>query len=229
MTDDPAPDDPATDDAADTTPDTGTGTDTAAEWPVSLSGVTETIVATLGPNGLWNLAALGLFAPADDSSAVGNEDETETVVTARTWGNTRTRRNFHRRNEGYVLFVDDPVLFADAALSIVEREDPLPDAADAWVRVAAEPLETGTDDGTEWEEWALRPLEAGVESTTVPTIDRGFGAVVEATVAASRLGVAGYDDETLRERLEYCASVVTRAGGPREREALERVREHADW
>ncbi|QRV15151.1 DUF447 family protein [Haloterrigena salifodinae] len=202
-------------------------------WPVSLSGVTETVVATRGPNGLWNLAALGLFAPewsdVANEGPEGDSNETPDPVTARTWGSTRTRGNFRQQGEGYVLFVDDPVRFADAALSIVERETPVPDAANAWARIAVESLETGVDEGTEWERWALRPVEAAVESTAVPTIDRGFGAVVEATVAASRLGVAGYDDEDLRERLEHYASVVDRAGGPREREALERVREHSSW
>lgn len=199
--------------------DEGGNRQPTADWPVGLSGVTETVVATLGPNGLWNLAALGLSAP----------DDGDDRVTARTWGATRTRGNFHRQGEGYVLFVDDPVVFADAALSIVEREAPIHDAANAWVRVAVDSLESGTEDGTEWEKWALRPLESAVESRTVPTIDRGFGAVVEATVAASRLEVPSYDEAGLRERLAYCASVVDRAGGPREREALERVREHSEW
>lgn len=191
-------------------------------WPVSLSGATETVVATLGPNDRWNLAALGLFA-GDASEADG------TTVTARTWGRTRTRGNFHRQGEGYVCFVDDPVCFADAALSIVEREEPVPDSARAWVRVAVESIDSGTDDGTEWETWALEPVEAEVESTTVPTIDRGFGAVIEATVAASRLEVPGYDEGDLRDRLKYYATVVDRAGGAREREAIDRVREHTNW
>ncbi|RZH69369.1 DUF447 domain-containing protein [Natrinema altunense] len=186
-----------------------------AEWPVELSGVTESIVTTLGPNGLWNAAALGLHA--------GDP------VTARTWGNTRTRRNFHRRGTGYVQFVDDPVDFAEAALSIVEREEPVLASATAWVRVAVDRIESGREGDTDWEDWALRPLEATIERETVPTIDRGFGAVVEATVAASRLSVSGYDETELRDRLAYCASVVDRAGGPREREAIERVRERSSW
>ncbi|MXV63130.1 DUF447 family protein [Natronorubrum sp. JWXQ-INN-674] len=206
----------------DTNTETGTDTDTDAEtnppWPVALSGVTETVVTTLGPNGLWNAAALGLFAGDDDTS-----------ITARTWGNTRTRRNFHRQGQGYVQFVDDPVTFADAALSIVEREEPVLESANAWVRVSVERIDSGTDDGTEWEEWTLCPLEAEIEAETVPTIDRGFGAVVEATVAASRLGIPGYDDRQLRDRLEYYASVVDRAGGPRERDALELVRDRSEW
>ncbi|MFU8869576.1 DUF447 domain-containing protein [Natronococcus sp.] len=189
------------------------------EWPVSLAGVTESVVTTLGPNDRWNAAPLGLF--------VG--DETDDPVTARTWGNTRTRRNFHRQGEGYVQFTVDPVVFADAALSISEFDEPILESANAWARVAVERVDSGTEGDTRWEEWELRPLEADVVAEMVPTIDRGFGAVIEATVAASRLGVPAYDQETLRDRLEYAASVVDRAGGPREREALERVREHAEW
>lgn len=197
-----------------------TAANTTAEWPVSLSGVTESVVTTLGPNDLWNVAVLGLFA--DDDAADGS-------VTARTWGNTRTRRNFHRQGEGYVQFIDDPVVFADAALSIVERETPVLESANAWARVTAESIDSGTEEGTDWEEWTLRPVDAEIETETVPTIDRGFGAVIEATVAASRLGVSGYDDARLRDRLEHSASVVDRAGSPREREALERVRKHSSW
>lgn len=187
----------------------------AATWPVALSGVTETVVTTLGPNGLWNAAALGLHA--------GDP------VTARTWGNTRTRRNFHRQGECYVQFVDDPVTFANAALSILESSEPVLESACAWCRVAVERVDTGTDGGTDWEEWALWPLQSRIERETVPTIDRGFGAVVEATVAASRLDVGDYDEDELRDRLAYYASVVDRAGGSREREALERVRKHSSW
>ena len=57
--------------------------ETDADWPVDLRGVTESIVATLGPNDRWNMAALGLHAPDDSGEP----------VTATTWGNTRTRRN----------------------------------------------------------------------------------------------------------------------------------------
>ncbi|WP_290819194.1 DUF447 domain-containing protein [Halovivax sp.] len=184
------------------------------EWPVELAGVTESLVATLGPNDRWNVAPLGLFA--------GDP------VTATTWGNTRTRRNFARRGGGYVQFARDPVDFVDAALSIVELDDPILDSADAWVRVDASSVAEGSEDGTSWERWALRPVEETVRRERVPTIDRGFAAVVEGTIAVSRLGVPGYDDRDLRDRLEWCASIVDRAGGPREREAFARLCSHAE-
>ncbi|USZ72165.1 DUF447 domain-containing protein [Natronosalvus halobius] len=184
-------------------------------WPLEPSGVSETVVTTLGPNGLWNVAALGVFAgdPA----------------TARTWGKTRTRRNFERRGEGYVQFTRDPVDFVDAALSITEREDPILESADAWARVAVERVETGTDDGTDWAAWTLEPRESTVVRESVTPINRGFGAVIEATVAASRLGVEGYDRSRLEGLLEHCLEVVGRAGGARERVAFANLVAYSEW
>ena len=186
-----------------------------AEWPVELRGVTESIVATRGPNGRWNLAALGLFAGEP--------------VTSRTWGDTRTRRNFRREGEGYVQFSRDPVDFVEAALSIYERDEPVLDSADAWAQVAVEPIDAGESDGTRWEEWAHEPVETHVECRVVPTINRGHCAVIDATVAASRLDVDAYDAAALLDRLAYLEGVVERCGGPREREAFERLSGLSEW
>lgn len=189
--------------------------DAPGGWPVPLRGVTESVVATKGPNELWNLAALGLHA--------GDP------VTARTYGNTRTRRNFERRGGGVVQFVADPRAFVDAALSIREEAEPVLPSADAWVEVEAEFVGARDEDGTTIREWELDPGESEVVRAGPTTINRGFGAVVEATVAASRLGVAGVDDADLRDRLDFLASVVERCGGAREREAMARVAEYVDW
>ncbi len=185
------------------------------DWPVELTGVTESVVTTLGPNGRWNVAALGLFA--------GD------TVTARTWGRTRTWRNFESERDGYVQFVRDPIVFVDAACSIREETDPILESALAWARVEVEALDRGTEGDTQWVEWELTPVDSRIERETVPTTNRGFNAVVEATVAASRLNVPGYDTATLLERLEYFESVVERCGGPRERAAFERLEEYVEF
>lgn len=183
-----------------------------SNWPVELSGVTETLVTTRGPNERWNVAALGVHAPKNDGPP-----------TARTWGRTRTWRNFRERGEGYVQFTTDPVLFVEAALSVTEREEPLLEDAYGWVRIAPEEIASGTDNETEWVDWALHADSAGIESQVVPTFSRAYAAVVEATVAASRLDVDRYDSEQLRERIEYFDDVVDRAGGPRHRVAYDRL------
>ncbi|MFB6220974.1 MAG: DUF447 domain-containing protein [Halolamina sp.] len=189
--------------------------DAPADWPVALRGVTESVVTTLGPNGLWNVAALGIHA--------GDP------VTARTYGNTRTRRNFERQGGGFVQFVADPRDFVDAALSVRETEVPVLDSADAWVEVAVERGESHEEAGTTIREWELAPVESAVVRERPLTTNRGFGAVVEATVAASRLDTPGFDDADLLDRLTFFADVVERCGGAREREAMRRVAEHTGW
>ncbi|KAB1193564.1 DUF447 family protein [Haloferax sp. MBLA0076] len=197
----------------------------SVEWPVELRGVTESVVATLGPNDLWNLAALGLHAP-DDSDEPDGPDGT---VTATTWGNTRTRRNFHRQGGGVVQFVTDPMDFVEAAMTIREAQSPVLDSADAWAEVEATHVDSGDDGGTQWEKWELRPVDAAVESTRPFTINRGFGAVVDATVAASRLDVPTFDTDVLLDRLAYFAETVEKCGGPRECEAFARIDEVTGW
>lgn len=199
-------------------------------WPVSIRGIVETVVATRRPNGRWNIAALGL---------VGGEP-----VTARTWGRTRTRRNFEREGEGVVQFTRDPVDFVDAALAIVEREEPVLPSADAWARVRVESRSPGTSpsspparptppsDGegsVDVATWALEPVEGRIVRRSVPTINRGFNAVIEASVAASRLDVGAYDEGALLARLDRLAGIVERCGGPRDLEAMERIGVHTGW
>lgn len=184
------------------------------EWPVELRGLTESVVTTRGPAGRWNVAALGLH-PGDPA-------------TARTWGDTRTRRNFEREGDGVVQFTRDPVAFVEAALGVREIDDPVIEAADAWVEVSVERLASGRESGIQWVDWALRPEEAAVEREAVPTIERGFNAVIEASVDASRLAVAAYDDGVLEDRLARHRAVVERCGSARDREAMRRLDELVD-
>jgi hypothetical protein len=191
----------------------------ASDWPVDLRGVTETVVTTPGPEAGWNVAALGVHAP----------DGPRDRPTARTWGGTRTRRNFERGAEGYVQFTRDPVDFAEAALTVREEADPLLDSADGWVRVRPTRIDSGTEADTTWVEWELGAVETAVRARTVPTTNRGYPAVVEATVAASRLDVPAYDRDELASRLGYLERVADRCGGPDERAAFDVIREAADW
>lgn len=196
-------------------------------WPTELHGVTESIVATRGPNDRWNYAALGLFAPdrTPGSDAAASVD----AVTARTWGRTRTRRNFDRTGGGVVQFTTDPVEFVDAALTVYEGKDQTVPGAAAWARIDATELATGEEGETVWTDWRLDPVESTVEREIVPTINRGFNAVIEATVAASRLNVPDYDVAELEERLEYFAGVVETAGRDVDREALARIETITEW
>lgn len=185
------------------------------DWPIDLEGVTETVVTTRGPEGRWNAAALGVHGGSP--------------VTARTWGHTRTRQNFERRGSGYVQFLADPEVFVDAALGISEHEEPILDATAAWTQVTVDRVTDGTEAGTSWVDWALYPEETTVSTRTVPRLRRGTAAVVEASVAASRLDVGAFDRETLSDRLDFFAEVVQRCGDDAEKRAMARIHSLSGW
>ena len=200
-----------------------------SDWPVRLRGVTESVVTTLGPNNRYNVAALGIHAPNEGAGGDAAENSADGgYARARTWGRTRTWRNFTERGEGYVQFVRDPVLFVDATMGIREVDDPVLADAAAWVRVSVEQTGAGSEGGTQWVDWRLVPVESNVRRRVVPAFDRGYAAVVEATVAASRLDVDAYDTETLRDRIEYFESVGRRCGGPAVEAAFDRFDELVD-
>lgn len=181
---------------------------------VHFDGIVETIVTTPQTERAWNVAALGVWSPDDGEP-----------LRARTWGNTRTRRNFERTGTGVLHLTDDPVAFARAALEVWERPSPTIESAAATTRVAA----TRVEEGTDWVEWELASAPWEVTDRSVPTPNRGFGAVVEMTVAASRLDVPGYDEDCLQRRLSYFHGVAERCGGPAVQEACERIVAATDW
>lgn len=203
----------------------------SAAWPVELRGVTESVVATLGPNDRWNFAALGLHAPttAAESGVSEGSGAAEKPVTARTYGRTRTWRNFSERGGGVVQFTVDPREFVDVALTVYEADDRLLPNADAWVEVTTREVGRETMGETTVRTWALDPVESAVRTERVPTINRGFGAVVDAAVAASRLDVPSAETAALLDRLRYAADVVDRCGGVKEREAFARIDEATGW
>jgi hypothetical protein len=210
-----------------------TATD-GARWPVDLRGVTETVVTTRGPNGRWNVAALGVHGRDTDlwerhaDKGVSSHSTADRRALAETYGRTRTWRNFRERGGGVVQFTRDSLDFAEAALSVREEDESVLASADAWARVRVEAVDDQTEGGTRVVTWELTPVEAGVEREAVPRTSRGYYAVVEATVAASRLDVPSYDTETLLDRLAYFATVVEACGSDRDREAMARVRELVD-
>lgn len=196
-------------------------------WPVRLSGVTETVVATLGPNGRWNQAVLGISPAERDTDAI--DEGSDVAVTARTFGRTRTRQNISSDRGAYVQFATDSLDFASAALDVFETDAPILTSADAWTRVAVEPRGDYRDGSTSVRQWTIVPVESGVRDRSVTPLSRGRAAVVEATVAASRLDVDAYDTEGLIQRLEWLSDVVETCGSERDLVAFELIDDATGW
>jgi hypothetical protein len=185
-------------------------------WPAALAGITESVVTTRGPNGRWNAAALGLHR--DD-----------TVVTAQTFGRTRTWRNLQADGRGVINFTTDPVQFVRAALSVYEPDTAVLAGAAAVVEVTAAAIREWTEDTTEMTRWELQPVWANIRQWQLPTYRRGRMAVIDATVAASRLDVPGADEAALRAELQRCADIVARTGSDSDRTAFAEIDALTHW
>ncbi|AWB27453.1 DUF447 domain-containing protein [Halococcoides cellulosivorans] len=177
-------------------------------WPLDLRGVTETVVTTPAGDGTHRVAAMGIHA--------GDP------VWARTYGGSQTHANLRACGECVVHFTRDPALVVEAALGEQWVADPHL-GAPARVEIEAREIDRGEAGETPWTEWALDPVDATVERRTVPRIERAVGAVVEAAVAASRLGVPDTDRDRLLERITDAESVVDSCGDQRARAAMRRL------
>lgn len=203
------------------------GEPTTEGWGAAIAGVVETVVATQGPEGRWNQAALGV-EPAEgtgDRIESGSNDP----ASAKSYGRTLTRRNLERTGSAYVQHTTDPLDFVEAALGVYQTVEPTLVSAVAWTRADVERVESRTSAGTEIVEWKLTPTEGAVLETPVPTFNRGYAATIEATVYASRLDVSDYETERLLDRLSHCETIVEATGAERTLAAFERIDEIVGW
>jgi len=184
-----------------------------ALWPLI-----ETVVTTLNPGGDPNCAAMGVrwgerdvvFWPFDD---------------------TRTLRNLRARGEAVVHLTDDALLFVQAALG---RPRPK-------TRPAAHVAGAVIEECSAWREVVVagiapaagelprsrveaRVVAGGTGAQPPAGMCRARHAAVEASIAASRLRWLG--SERVLAELERLQDLVDRTAGPREREAMDYVRDY---
>jgi hypothetical protein len=138
---------------------------------------------------------------------------------------SRTAMNVERDGWLVANIANDPVLYVESAFADLPTERFVAvkiggfamerlDAAEAYVAFAAT-VERATDDRI------LVALEALAEEVLRPNVrpvNRGFNAVIEATVHATRY-IRTHDPQ-LKALIDHHATLIQRCGGPREWEAL---------
>jgi hypothetical protein len=178
--------------------------------------IVETVTTTINPDGTINCAAMGVEWGEDG-------------IVIKPYRGTRTLRNLQARRAAVVNLTDDILLFAQAAL-----EDPRPPT-----RPAAAVDGAVLADACSWREVAVEAIEASGPRARVTTrvVGRGAGrefigfnrashAVLEASIVASRARRLPPDE--IRAELARLDVLVEKTAGPREREAMDRVRAHVD-
>ncbi|MBE8539833.1 DUF447 family protein [Geoglobus acetivorans] len=160
-------------------------------------GINEVIGITFG--GWINTAPIGLI--------VGDD------IRVRLYSN-HTRELLEKSGMLYVNVVHDPIVFVISAFE---------DLGEEWFESLEPPVIKGS---LSWMKFRARLdgnfavldlLEGDVLRKEVRAVNRGFNALIEATVHATRYILSG--SETLADKIRYYGRVVERCGSRREKEA----------
>jgi hypothetical protein len=176
--------------------------------------IVETITTTINPDATVNCAAMGV-------------EWSDEVIVIKPYRATRTLRNLQATGAAVVNLTDDILLFAQAALG-----DPRPPTRPA-IAVDGAVLA----DACSWREVTVEAIDASGPRARVATrvVARGAGreflgfnrarhAVLEASIIASR--ARRLPAAEIRAELARLQVLVDKTAGPRERDAMQLVREH---
>ena len=182
-------------------------------------GISETIVTTMQG---WtpNAAPIGIIRKGDR-------------VFIRLFKGSTTY--FNVQSEGFLVanILNDPVLLVKSTFSNLEQSDfhfvsvaghEAPVLKDALSWVVFECCNIKVTEETLIAE--LKPLHAHINQCKVKAPNRGFNAVIEATVHATRYDVSG-DDKYLKLIRAYSA-IVSKCGGEQEKNAIRMLLDYLD-
>jgi hypothetical protein len=189
-----------------------------AEEPRARLPLIETVVTTLEPGGEVNCAAMGV--------RWGDEE-----LVWWPFEGTRTLRNLRARGEAVVHLTDDALLFVQSALGrpqpatrpATQVDGGVIETCSAWREVVVTEIAEPTGELPRPQVRA-RVVAAGLGSQPPLGMCRARHAVVEASIAASRLRLLGPDH--VAGELDRLQELVDRAAGPRERAAMDYVRDY---
>ena len=174
-------------------------------------GISEIIATTISLSGDPNAAPIGVISDSN--------------LYARIYTNTQTYANIKTTKKMVANIVDDPLLFVLSAimkLSIDEFRmddgDPVLKDARAWVV-----FKCSIEDRPQCATVNLRPLKKKILKRSIQPANRGFNAVIEATIYATRY-LAMKDPKYLRW-IEHCDEIVIKCGGEREKEAMRKLKD----
>lgn len=178
----------------------------------------ETVVTTIGSDGVVNCAAMGV--------RWGEEELVFWPFDA-----TRTLKNLQFRGEAVAHLTDDVLLFVEAALG--HPRPPMRDAsviagsvieeASCWREVVVTDI-APTDDELPRSRVRARVVAGGTGTRQSSGLCRARHAAVEASILASRLRWLG--GERVYAELDRLQELVDKTAGPRERAAMDYVRRY---
>lgn len=169
-------------------------------------GISEVIFTTLSPEGAPNAAPIGLHRKGSR-------------LFARIYS-SKTLDNIMGKPVAAANIVYDPILFAQSSLSDIEPEkfesvDGFPVLKDAlgWILFDCRCKKSENVSVVE-----ISPIKGKINHRKVQPINRGFNAVIEASIHATRYVVL--KEQKYLDCIKYYNTIVKKCGGVREREAM---------
>ncbi len=169
-------------------------------------GISEIILTTISPDRVPNAAPMGLHRKGGR-------------LFARIY-NSKTLDNILSKPIAAANIVDDPVLFVQSALSDIEPErfefvDGFPLLKDAlgWIAFDCTCKKGGNISVVE-----LSPVKGKIIERKLQPINRGFNAVIEAAIQATRYVLL--KELKYLDCIEYYNSIVKKCSGEREKNAM---------
>ncbi len=170
-------------------------------------GINEIIAVTVNEDGSLNTAPIGVIV----------EDANGVKAKARIFP-SHTRRNIERGSDFFANIVNDPVVFAISAFEDLSEsyfsslDPPILYSALAWCKFKPKIVGSIVE---------LTLVTGEVFGSSLRAVNRGFSAVIEALVHATRYIISeGERKEELRRRIEYYYNLCQRCGSKREKEAF---------
>jgi len=178
-----------------------------------MEGINEIIAITENEDGSWNTAPIGIIVENSDS----------TKARAKLYRN-RTRENLERNGVLFANIIDDPVVFAISSFGNLSEEcfaslnPPIIKGSMAWCRFRAE---------MKGRVAVLTLTDGNVIKGRVRAVNRGFNAVIEALVHATRYVVIKDAEKrrALLEKIHYYREIAEKCGSEREKKAFEIIME----
>ena len=169
------------------------------------NGINEVIVITKGKK--LNTAPIGIIVENEDSI----------FAKARLYP-SHTRENVEKGSFFVANILNDPVIFAISTFDDLEED---------YFESLEPPIIKGTLSVCEFEARLVGPyaslklLKGKVLRTEIRAVNRGFNAVIEALISATRLKI----NPELEKRIRECYEIIVKCGGEREKEALKIIKE----
>ena len=176
-----------------------------------MEGINEVIVTTKSIDDRPNAAPIGLI-------------RRNGKLTVRVYNESHTCTNIKDTGLLAVNIVDDPVVFVQSALEDLDKEKfefietgtginfPVLASSSGWVIFKAEIKEGDIATIAE-----LQFITGNIKSMGIRPINRGFNAVIEAAIYATRYKV--FNDETFLSKIKSYKNVINKCGGRSEKEA----------